>query len=1006
MPANVASRMCRLGLLVLGFCFSSLALSAAEFYDFDRFSDQLGGRQSTVYEIFEDHQGFLWFAGDTDGLLRFDGYELMSWSADFLASEIRHNVSTQVITRDGRLWVGSWGNGLQFWDAEQQQFVQFLPDRDDPDSLADNRVQTFLEDSEGRLWIGTVDGINFIDPDQPNQLRRYAVDQPEHPLHRERIWRMVEVDEAIWLATSSGVYRISRNGPGWQRYRLTAGPLAAEHERSEEVRTVAYAHGRLWAASQLGAFYWDADADEFLRVEFPQASGRAQPRFNELLESRDHGILAGAHDGLYRIDPVQVQFRRFGEREQLIPDVDVRALHEDDQGNLWIGTRDQGLIFGRRQQPTFVPVSRLMPAELVETGGRLNSALLTDSADRLWLSFPGGVLRLDQDGAWQSWRFPALDAVRRVERILEDDQGQVWLATDGGLFLIDGEDRLQARTDVFEQLGLAVLPVSEMWQAPGGCLWLALWHHGLVCWDPDGGPVEVYLTELQQTRGDSVYHLADDAEGRLWVATRYSGLFSIELAQREARHWPLQQHERHEPSYYCVVPDQARLWVCTEDGLVQFDPQTGRQQRYGTEHGLPAARVFGAFNDAAGSLWVLTPNGLARLLPDRQRFVSYGLADGLPGLGLQRNAVTLDALGRLVVGTSRGAALLQQQRLPPEYESPRLVLSRAWIGREDITRQLHPTQPEIRLAASQRDLLLQFAVLDFHEPTRNIMRLKLHGLDDDFGPLSTDRSIRYVNLAPGRYELEVEGWNSRGVRSEQDLRLPIIVAAPWWQSVWVGLLVLAALVALAWFLIRIRFRSMRSANVRLQAMVNERTRALADANDQLRAQSTQDFLTGLLNRRGFTDQFNTMRLKRASDQQAISLVLFDLDHFKALNDLHGHDAGDRVLRQVAEILVERLPKSSLAARWGGEEFLIALDGYTVERAVAICHDLRRAFAASPLRFDDQEVPYSATFGIVSALDSETSLEGWIRLVDQALYEGKRAGRDRIRVYGQAEGLAD
>ena len=989
-------------LAVLAFCLCfSVAAVAGPLFDFERFSDQLGGRQSTVYDVFADQQGFLWFAGDTDGLLRYDGYELMSWSEGFLAGDTRANVSTQIINGSGRLWVGSWGNGLQYWDPAAVRFVQFLHDPDEPNSLADNRVQTFLEDRHGRLWIGTVAGLNVIDPDQPDKLRRFAADQPDHPLHRQRIWRMVEHGDWIWLATSDGVFRIDADNEKWQRYELLDRAVAVDHERSDEVRTVALAHDQVWAASRLGAFVWQADHDRFEKVRFAGGSDRSVPRINELLESRGETLWVGAHDGLYRIDASAATFLPMNGEEQLIPDVDVRALHEDEEGNLWIGTRDQGLIFGRRQQQTFASLQATMPPALAELGGRLNSALLTDRQGRLWASFPGAVVRRDTAGRWQSWQFDARDSVRRVERMVEDEQGWIWLATDSGLFVIDGADELRPETTVFELLGLAVLPVSELWVAPDGCLWLALWHHGLACWQPRTGQVELLLNELQQTRGDSVYQLTPDEQGRLWVATRYAGLFSVDLADRHLRHWPLATEARHEPSYYCVVPDQGKLWLCTGDGLVRFDPETGQRQQFGTERGLPAARISGLFQHPDAGRWVLTPNGLARQLPDSDRFVSYGLADGLPGLGLQRNAVALDPSGRLLVGTNRGAAVLQEPRLVAEYRPPQIVLSRLWVGGEDLTRQLDPLRPEVRLAPDHRDLLLQLAVLDFHDAGRNVMRLKLEGLDQDFGPLTTERSVRYVNLPSGRYRLVAEGWNSRGVQAEQPLLLTIVVDAPWWRVPWVWLLAGLLLLGLIWVPIQVRMSTMRFANTRLQQMVEARTRELADANTQLRNQSAQDFLTGLLNRRGFTERFNTLRKARREGVDKLSLVLFDLDHFKDLNDRHGHDAGDRVLRKVAFVLQENLPPSALAARWGGEEFLVALDGFDTDQAVALCEQLRAAFRANPVALEEAEVHFTATFGVVGIEPDDASLEGWMRHVDQALYAGKRAGRDRVRVHALA-----
>ncbi|MFW5816220.1 MAG: ligand-binding sensor domain-containing protein, partial [Wenzhouxiangella sp.] len=171
------------GFFLVLFAGSAAARERGAHFEFDRLSDHLGGRQSTVYEIFEDPFGFLWFAGDTDGILRFDSEDWVSWSDGLVENNARSNISTVRVSDDGRLWVGSWGNGLQYWDGEQQTFVQFLADQADPHALAANRVQRLMIDSRDRLWIGTTAGINLIESGRPEQIRRFAHDQPDHPLH-------------------------------------------------------------------------------------------------------------------------------------------------------------------------------------------------------------------------------------------------------------------------------------------------------------------------------------------------------------------------------------------------------------------------------------------------------------------------------------------------------------------------------------------------------------------------------------------------------------------------------------------------------------------------------------------------------------------------------------------------------------------------------------------------------------------------------------------------------
>lgn len=967
---------------------------------FERLADQLGGRQSTVYDIFEDRSGFVWIAGDTDGILRFDGQELMSWSAGFHDNLTRSNVSTLRTTPDGRLWVGSWGNGLQYWDAEAGRYVQFLSDPASPHGLASNRVQRLMLDRSDRMWIGTTAGINLVKPEAPNRLTRFAHDQPDHPLHDERIWGMAEHDSGFWFATSSGVYRLSPDLSAWRRVPIEES-ARDRFERGAEVRTVGVAHGRIWAGSQFGAFVWDAADDRFVRVRFEDDASHPTPRVNTILESRHGGVWVGTHDGLYRIDEGRAAFVRQGETFNLVPDVDVRALFEDREGNVWIGSRDQGMLQGQRRDRVFSRLADRAPVDLAEQVARLTSAVLYDASGRLWLGIPGGLLRQDSNGNWRHWGFDGLDSpasVRRIERIREDGSGRVWVATDNGLFLVGPDDELIPDARVFDQLGIGVLAVNDFLVDSEGTLWLALWNFGIVRWHPDAAQLddEIGVRALRETRGDMVYHLTQAADGTVWASTRYSGVFRHDDAGWQSV--PLPMHgQQYPPSFYCIEPDPAgHLWLCTEDGLLRYEMNSDRSELFGIEHGLPANRVTGMLLDERFGLWVMTTQGVAWRAPDRERFVSFGLRDGLPGLGMQRNAVE-PANGMLIMGSSQGAVEVNPTGASRGLTAPRTVLSRVWVDGYELTRQTDPERPRLELRAGNRDLTLQFAVLDFHEPERNLVRYRLRGFDPHFSAPTSNLQLRYMNLPPGEYELEVEGWNSRGIPSAATLAIPVRVAAPWWHSPWVWLV--AAVLTAALFLasVQLRIRALRVSNERLQDLVAERTHELEEANENLRVRSARDFLTGLLNRRGFTDQFNLLQRLAVRNRSALSLILFDLDHFKPINDRLGHEAGDTVLKELGRLLLEVLRSQDVAARWGGEEFLLALPETDREGAVRLCEKLRQRLAEHRFYFQDTEIRITATFGIVSGRAAEQPLEQWVKLADEALYEGKRSGRDRIVV---------
>jgi diguanylate cyclase (GGDEF)-like protein len=180
----------------------------------------------------------------------------------------------------------------------------------------------------------------------------------------------------------------------------------------------------------------------------------------------------------------------------------------------------------------------------------------------------------------------------------------------------------------------------------------------------------------------------------------------------------------------------------------------------------------------------------------------------------------------------------------------------------------------------------------------------------------------------------------------------------------------------------------------MQLGVTVASMVLAQAEISHRGASIVDPLTGLLNRQGLRDRFEELRQQALVTAAPIAVVLFDLDHFKRVNDAHGHDVGDRLLREVADAVRGTLRRFELVYRIGGEEFLILLPGMAEWEAETVAQQLR-------LTIDQLEpeagARITASFGVSGAEGAEIDFERLYRRADQALYEAKRAGRDRVNV---------
>jgi diguanylate cyclase (GGDEF)-like protein len=173
--------------------------------------------------------------------------------------------------------------------------------------------------------------------------------------------------------------------------------------------------------------------------------------------------------------------------------------------------------------------------------------------------------------------------------------------------------------------------------------------------------------------------------------------------------------------------------------------------------------------------------------------------------------------------------------------------------------------------------------------------------------------------------------------------------------------------------------------------------ALAQADirlrEELRAQALRDGLTGLNNRRFLDEVGDKLCQQTVRRGGQLGVIMLDLDHFKALNDAHGHAAGDAALRRTGQLIAEGLRRSDICCRYGGEEFALILPDCSLENAAMRAEHLRRRIEREP---DAAGVPHvTASLGVAALPASGTSMRELLRAADEALYRAKAGGRNRV-----------
>jgi diguanylate cyclase (GGDEF)-like protein len=1024
----------RAGLLAVVAAAAALPAAAARPIRFDRLSLEEGLSQSTVQDILQDRQGYVWLATE-DGLNRHDGHTFKvyrhepgdagSLPSSFVwdveedqsgnlwvatsAGLARLDRATDRVARiaalparnarvlrfssDGTvLWVGTRDAGLFRFEVQGGQWRRFAHAAGDDRSLADDRVYALLVDRRGRLWVGTDGGLDRLDEDGMSFTHVPRPADPASP-GEVKVRALLEDDAgAIWIGTSAG--GVSRLDPGtgtWRSFRADAGdPGSLAHD---QVRALLQDdEGRLWVGTGDGLDLFDPARETF------------------------------AH---YRHDPRQPRG---------LADGHVLALAQDRGGVLWVGTRLGG---AHKWNPLSWQFGHVAPRP--EEAGGLGSGYVTsfseDRAGRLWIgTFDAGVYAMDRTtGRMAAHRHVPgrADSLPsdRVMALRHDHRGHLWIGTqDAGLVRFDAASGTfkQFRRDPRRSDGLSADGVTALLEGPDGLMWLGTYGGGLERFDPQTERFTHFRHDADDPStlsGDRISSLAEAADGRLWVGTMEAGLNLLDPRTGRAERFA---HRADDPAslpsdtiHTLFVDAAGQLWVGTHSGLSRMRAEGGFET-FTTRAGLPSDVVYGVRGDAQGRLWLSTNNGLSRFDPRTREFANYAVSHGLQAAEFNFGAWYQSPSGELAFGGVAGFNLFRPDRLRQVTQPPAVVLTALTVGHRPVAGP-PDTLRELSLGFRDKVLGIEFAALDFTAPDRNRFAYKLDGFDPDWVPLAGRRGVTYTNLGPGRYTFRLRAANADGRWNEEGLALPVAVAAAPWATPWAWSAYAAALLGGVIGMARLQKRKLDKeaeyARV-LEFRVQERTQELSQrqqelerVNEELAQASITDALTGLANRRFLTEYLEKevallhRRYNRLSEgpfspeMLDLAFMMIDLDHFKTINDTAGHAAGDAVLRQVKDLLKSASRSSDIIVRWGGDEFLLVARDLSGERLAELAERIRSQVGKAVFEIGEGRVvrtTCSVGFACYPFFREQLDALSWeqvISVADRALYVAKASGRN-------------
>ncbi len=915
------------------------------------------------------------------------------------------------------------------------------------DGLSNLAVRQIHQDRAGFLWVATENGIFRYDGDRFEQFgSAQGIPSSSGAAFGDA------PDGSLLAGGDFGVYRLAGN------HFEKLGAIAGAVSWAEGIQSDGKGRTYIGTDSGLIALSRTSKPGRLFDVErLPQAPGTSGPGVSGVFVDGD-GVWYGCGSELCRRDPSGTAV--FGEGAGL-PRQTVLVIRKDSSGDLWVRARNVGtLVLPRGENHFRRPDSPVAPGSFVgvpatDSGGRMllpapeslvihgeagwqrigtsaglrgtPYAAIEDRQGSLWIGLAGrGLARWRGYREWESYTAQSGLPTDLVYEILPAPDGSVWIGTEGGLFRgVPGKAGMKwGRIP-----GIGAFPVHSVRLAPDGDIWIGTETHGAA--RIHGGSVD-WFDGARGLSGKAPYTLRFDREGRLWAATD-SGLFVAKPPYREfsrivelpgSRFWAVTQAVG------------GMVWAGGADGL--FVSASGRWTRL-EPRSLSNREVISLAADPDGSVWVgyrfgkgidrvkFSPGGAtvtrgvqrpgtdgivyflefdksARLWAGTERGVDvwngsvwthYDSNNGLVWDDCNLNAFAAETDGTVWIGTSGGLSRFTPVRRAVSDTPPTVLFTRLVMGDTDVS-----PAAAAGFASHSASLRVRYSALNVARENGVVFRYRLSPASTAWTETS-QRDLEFAQLSPGSYELEVQARDPDGVWTGNRAAFSFEVLSPWYRAWWFFVLCAMAPLSLAAAVLRLRMLNARKRERELARIVEEKTTDLRRVNEDLLRLSSLDPLTGLSNRRVFDDALSRecAGLQRTGD--ALSLILVDIDHFKALNDTQGHQRGDQYLMLVgAELrrLVRREP--DIAARYGGEEFALVLPETNAAAAAAFAESVRQAIVELdlPHRASPVAPVVTASLGVATATAHfRRTPEELIAAADQALYSAKRKGRNRVEM---------
>ena len=799
--------------LICGACMQAHSQSAK--YQFGRLDMNKGLSHPTVYDIYQDSTGFIWFA-TASGLNRFDGYSIKVFRNNPGDSTSLH---VDLLNRifegpEGKLWFTSHAGNIAY-NPKTESFIRNTDGLLRKYGVAHGVITFLKKDKFGRFWfVHYNQGLFCYNPVTRKTTKMIPVDGDTTSISTVQISSLTEDSEGnIWLIHQNGIFeKIDR-----QSLTVTYRNMVMHNKfkgQTLEYNLFVDSDGDIWVYNHLddGCFFIDFKSNEVTQLYTRSRSKLSSDIVSHILQDNNRLIWIGTENGGINIlDKTDFSVRSFLNDEndpKSLAENTIRAMYKDRQGIFWFGSYRSGVSYYHPDIFRFQLIKHEVSHPQSLPYNDLN-AFAEDKAGNIWIGTNGGGLiyfdrkkntftqYLNNPGN------PNSLSNNVVVSLLVDHENILWIGTYyGGLNRFDGKQFTRYVNSPANPKSLSDNSVWEIQEDSNYNLWIGTLRGGLDYYNIEKNEFIHYRSgEINSIHTPYVPAVMEDKAGNIWVATG----FGLEVLQKNTGRFVQYLNSLDKPtsissnSLQCVFEDsRGWIWIGTNGGLNRYNPTSDDFIIFREQDGLAHNSILTLTEDKDRNLWMSTPKGLTKFSfakdTNQATIQNYYASDGLVQGVFHEKAVLRCTSGELIFGGSAGFNIFNPSQIVTDKSSVAVVFTDLQVSNQsvvtgkEVNGEIILPLPinevkHITLGPNYNFFSLEFAALNYLHPDKSQYQYRLDGFNDKWITTNTNqRSVTFTNLDPGDYTFRVRATNSDGIWGKNEAQLKITILPPFWKS--------------------------------------------------------------------------------------------------------------------------------------------------------------------------------------------------------------------------------